>query len=254
LVAAVAKANTNTIVVVEAGAAILMPWIGDVKSVLDAFYPGSFGGKAIARVLTGKVNPSGHLPISFPAGNEQLAHPLIPGLDLLDSMSPDAKYSTDITYDEGAAIGYKWYDLKGYKPLFAFGHGLNYTFFDTSDLKVALVGNTLTVSFAVRNNGKVAGKAVPQVYVAPADYKAASWEAPKRLVGFSKVMLKPGEKRTISLTVDPRLLATYMTAADSWQIKEGTYRIMLGQASDALAQSAEISLPAARWSAVHSGP
>jgi len=251
LVAAVAKANPNTIVVSETGAAILMPWLGDVKAVLGAFYPGRLGGKAIARILTGKVNPSGHLPISFPAGNDQLAHPVIAGIDLPDSMSQDPKYAAAIMYDEGAAVGYKWYDVKGFKPLFAFGHGLSYTEFATSDLKVAQNGRALTVSFAVKNTGKVAGKAVPQIYIAPADYKAAGWEAPKRLAGFSKVALKPGEKRTVSLNVDPRLLAIYQTSANGWQIKPGSYRVLLGQASDALPQSAEISLPAANWSAVH---
>jgi beta-glucosidase len=251
LVAAVAKANPNTIVVSQTGGAFLMPWIGDVKAVLHAFYSGAAGGKAIARVLTGKVNPSGHLPISFPAGNDQLAHPVIAGLDLPDSMSQDPQYAASVTYDEGAAIGYKWYDVKGYKPLFAFGHGLSYTQFATSDLKAAVEGNAVTISFVIKNTGKLKGKAVPQVYVAPANYTAAGWEAPKRLVGFSKVVLKPGEKRTVKLTVDPRLLATYMTSANSWQIKEGTYRIMLGQASDAVAQTVDASLPAKTWSAVH---
>lgn len=252
LVAAVAKANPNTIVVSETGGAFLMPWIGDVKAMLSAFYPGSSGGKAIARILAGKVNPSGHLPISFPAGNNQLAHPAIAGANLPDSLSADAKYATDITYDEGAAIGYKWYDVKGFTPLFAFGRGFSYTTFATSDLKTALMGNSLTVSFVVKNTGKLAGKAVPQVYLAPADYTAVGWEAPKRLAGFSKVALKPGEQRTIKLTIDPRLLATYMTAANSWQIKEGTYHVMLGQASDSLTQTVDVRLPAANWSAVHS--
>ncbi len=104
----------------------------------------------------------------------------------------------------------------------------------------------------MKNTGKLAGKAVPQIYVEPADYTAAGWEAPKRLAGFSKLALKPGEMRTIKVKVDPRLLATYMTAANSWQIKEGTYRIMLGQASDSLAQTVTVRLPAIIWSAVHS--
>jgi beta-glucosidase len=252
LVAAVAKANPNTIVVSESGAAFLMPWIGQVKAVLSAFYPGASGGKAIARVLTGKVNPSGHLPISFPAGNEQLAHPVIPGLDIPDSMSADPKYATSITYDEGAAIGYKWYDVKGFKPLFAFGHGLSYTDFAVSDLKTVREGNSLKVTFVVKNIGKLAGKAVPQVYIAPADYRAMGWEAPKRLVAFSKVALKPGERRNVTLTVDPRLLATYQTSANSWQIKEGAYTVILSQASDAPAQTASVSLSTTVWSAVHS--
>lgn len=251
LVAAVAKANPNTIVVSETGAAFFMPWLKDVKAVVSAFYPGSAGGKAIARVLTGKVNPSGHLPISFPASHDQLANPIIPGLDLPESMSADPKYATAITHHEGAALGYKWYDAKGYKPLFAFGHGLSYTQFETSDLKVAQDGKVLTVSFTVKNSGKAAGKAVPQIYIAPTDYKALGWEAPKRLVGFSKLALKPGEKRTVSLKVEPRLLALYETSANSWKIKPGAYRVMLGQSSDALVLSADVSLPESVWSAVH---
>lgn len=251
LVAAVAVANPNTIVVTQSGGAILMPWLGKVKAVLAAFYPGSAGGKAIARILSGKVNPSGHLPISFPAGNDQLAHP-IAGLDLPDSMAADPKYAVDITYDEGAAIGYKWYDIKGFKPLFAFGHGLSYTRFATSNLKAELKDGALNVSFAVKNIGTRAGGAVPQLYVGPADYRQAQWEAPKRLAGFSKLMLKPGQTRTVTLRVDPRLLAVYMTSANSWKISEGSYSVMLGQSSDAIEQSVALRLPAQVWSAVHS--
>ena len=123
LVAAVAKANPKTIVVAETGGAIYMPWVGQVPAILEAFYPGIRGGPAIARILTGKVNPSGHLPISFPASPDQLARPDIAGLG-----EPDGT-PAEVLYDEGAAIGYKWYDVKGYKPLFWFGHGLSYTRF-----------------------------------------------------------------------------------------------------------------------------
>ena len=128
LVAAVAKANPKTIVVAETGGAIYMPWVGQVPAILEAFYPGIRGGQAIARILTGKVNPSGHLPISFPASADQLARPDIEGLG-----QPDGT-PAEVLYDEGAAIGYKWYDVKGYKPLFWFGHGLSYTSFALSDL------------------------------------------------------------------------------------------------------------------------
>src|SRR6185503_14016070 len=115
LVTAVSKANPKTIVVVESGGAVFMPWASDVPAILEAFYPGIRGGPAIARILTGKVNPSGHLPISFPASLDQLAHPDLPGLGL------PGETPSHITYDEGAAVGYKWYDVKGYKPLWAFG-------------------------------------------------------------------------------------------------------------------------------------
>jgi beta-glucosidase len=243
LVAAVAKANPRTVVVAETGGAIYMPWVADVPVILEAFYPGIRGGAAIARILTGKVNPSGHLPISFPASADQLAHPVIPGLGLPNETP------AQITYDEGAAIGYKWYDAKGYRPLFAFGHGLSYTRFALSDLAASADGKAIRVSFSIRNVGKRSGKGVAQVYVAPADWVKAGWEAPKRLGAFAKADLKPGQSKRVELTVDPRLLATYEAAGNNWHTKSGTYRLMLGQASDDQMQTADISLPDSVWSA-----
>lgn len=243
LVAAVAAANPKTVVVVESGGAIFMPWAAHVPAILEAFYPGIRGGPAIARILTGKVSPSGHLPISFPASVEQLAHRTIAGL------GPPFGTPTAVTYDEGAAIGYKWYDLKGYRPLWAFGHGLSYTRFALSGLAANPDGKTIKVTFAVRNAGKRAGKQVAQVYVAPADWKKAGWEAPKRLGGFAKVDLKAGQAKTVELTVDPRLLATYESADNNWRIRAGDYRLLLGDASDAQMQAVSVTLPETVWSA-----
>jgi beta-glucosidase len=243
LVAAVAKANPRTIVVVESGGAIFMPWLSQVPAVLEAFYPGIRGGDAIARILTGKVNPSGHLPISFPASPAQLAHPTLAGLGLPNE-TPAA-----ITHDEGAAIGYKWYDVNNYAPLFAFGHGLSYSSFALSGLTAQPDGRAIRVSFSIRNIGKRAGKGVAQIYVAPADWKKAGWEAPKRLGAFAKADLKPRQTKTIDLTVDPRLLATYEAAGDNWHIRAGDYRLMLGRASDDLVQTVFVTLPDTVWSA-----
>jgi beta-glucosidase len=243
LVAAVAKANPKTIVVAETGGAIYMPWANEVPAILEAFYPGIRGGPAIARVLTGKVNPSGHLPISFPASADQLARPAIAGLG-----QPDGT-PADVLYDEGAAIGYKWYDAKGYKPLFSFGHGLSYTRFALSDLKAQADGKAIRVTFSSRNVGKRTGKGVAQVYVAPTDWRKAGWEAPKRLGAFAKADLKPGQSRRFELTIDPRLLATYEAAGNNWHTKGGTYRVMLGQASDDQMQTADVTLPDSIWSA-----
>jgi beta-glucosidase len=245
LVAAVARANPKTVVVVESGGAILMPWLPQVPAVLEAFYPGIRGGQAIARILTGKVNPSGHLPISFPASNLQLAHAQIPGFGKPDGIP------VHITYDEGAAIGYKWYDAKGYKPLFAFGHGLSYTNFAVADPKANVTNGALTVGAALRNTGKLAGKGVVQVYVAPADVKASGWEAPKRLVAFHKLDLQAGSANAFTQAVDPRLLATYEVADNSWRIRAGTYRVLFGQAADDLPVSVDVTLPDMTWSAVH---
>jgi len=245
LVAAVVKANPKTIVVVESGGAVLMPWADKTPAILEAFYPGARGGQAIANILTGQVNPSGHLPISFPASNAQLAHAEIPGYHKPDGIK------VGITYDEGAAIGYKWYDVKGFKPLFAFGHGLSYTTFETSAPTATLNGvRDITVGGSVTNTGGVAGAAVMQVYVSPADWQAAGWEAPKRLVAFHKAELAPGQGANFADKVDPKLLATYDEATDSWVVKGGVYHVLLGQASDDLPQSVDITLPDSRWSAV----
>jgi len=243
LVAAVAKANPRTIVVAETGGAIYMPWVNQVPAILDAFYPGIRGGSAIARTLTGKVNPSGHLPITFPASADQLARPDIAGLG-----APDGT-PAEVLYDEGAAIGYKWYDVKGYTPLFWFGHGLSYTRFAKSGLAARPDARAIRVSFSIRNVGKRVGKGVAQVYVAPADWKKAGWEAPKRLGAFAKAELKPGQSKVIELTVDPRLLATYEAAGNNWHIRAGEYRLLLGDAANVLPQSVSVTLGDSVWSA-----
>jgi beta-glucosidase len=242
LVAAVAKANPRTIVVVESGGAVFMPWAAQVPAILEAFYPGIRGGAAIARILTGKVNPSGRLPISFPASVDQLAHPVLPGLGLPNETP------AQITYDEGAAVGYKWYDAKGYRPLFSFGHGLSYTRFALSNLVAQPDGKAIRVSLSIKNVGKRPGKGVAQVYVAPTDWQKAGWEAPKRLGAFAKAELKPGQSKRVELTIDPRLLATYQAAGNNWHIQAGSYRVMLAEASDAQMQSADVTVPDTLWS------
>jgi beta-glucosidase len=247
LVAAVAAANSKTIVVVESGGAVFMPWARQVPAILEAFYPGIRGGPTIARILTGKVNPSGHLPISFPASADQLAHSQIAGLG-----SP-AESAASVTYDEGATIGYKWYDAKGYMPLWAFGRGLSYTRFALSDLQAQPDGRSIRLSLTIRNTGKRPGKAVSQVYVAPVDWHKASWEAPRRLGAFAKVDLKPSQSKRIELTIDPRLLATYEAAGNKWHIKSGTYRLTAGESSDEPMQTIDLTLPDSIWSASHGG-
>jgi beta-glucosidase len=243
LIAAVAKANPKTVVVVESGGAVFMPWERQVPAILEAFYPGIRGGAAIARILTGNVNPSGHLPISFPASNEQLAHREIAGLGLPNDTP------AQISYDEGAAVGYKWYDVKNYRPLFAFGHGLSYTRFALSNLTAEPDGRAVRVRFAIRNIGQREGKDVAQLYVSRADWKKVGWEAPKRLGAFAKLGLKPGKSRRVELTIDPRLLAVYEAAGNQWRIKAGAYRLMLGDASDGPMQALEVRLPESVWSA-----
>ncbi|MEO7687962.1 MAG: glycoside hydrolase family 3 C-terminal domain-containing protein [Sphingomonas sp.] len=226
LISTVAAANPKTVVVLETGGPVLTPWANQVGSILAAWYPGTAGGTAIANLLFGKVNPSGHLPASFPKSAEQLPHPAAPN-------------SGDTIYAEGATVGYKWYDMKGLEPLFPFGHGLSYTSFGYSGLAATSTGAGVSVRFTVRNTGKVAGKAVPQIYVA-----RHGWEAPKRLGAFSKVALAPGASRTVTVTVDPRLLATWDDSAHAWRIAPGAYEVMLAASARDIKQTVTVQVAA----------
>jgi len=232
LIAAIAKANPKTVVVLETGDPVTMPWLNDVGAVVEAWFPGTGGGEAIARVLTGEVNPSGHLPITFPASLDQLPRPVLDG-------GPDNTKRYTVNYDiEGAAVGYKWFDKKGLKPLFPFGYGLSYTTFNLANLHpVDVTRDGLIVGFDMTNTGAVAGKGVGQVYVS-----GNGWEAPKRLGSFAKLDLKPGETKSAQVTIDPRLLATYDSASKTWTIAEGTYTLLLGDASDHITQQTTVHL------------
>ncbi len=234
LVSAVASANPRTVVVLETGGAVFMPWIDQVQGVLHAWYPGTSGGEAIANVLFGVVNPSGHLPISFPKDESQFAR-----ADL-EEKDAQGKKTLEVNYKEGATVGYKWFDARGAQPLFPFGFGLSYTRFAYSDLQARLDGQELVVKFQVRNTGKRDGKDVPQVYVSPA---AGGWEAPKRLAGWRKVELQSGTSTQVELRVDPRLLGVYGEAERSWRVAPGTYKVMLGSSAAALPLETSIQLP-----------
>ncbi|MBX3565155.1 MAG: glycoside hydrolase family 3 protein [Sphingomonas sp.] len=230
LIAAVAAAQPNTVAVLETGGPVLMPWVAQVPAVIQAWYPGQRGGEALANILTGKVNPSGRLPITFPATAAQPPRPHPVGKDTLSSLEAEAasnpaaapgQYelrSFPVEYQEGADVGYRWYEKKGQKPLFAFGHGLSYTSFGYANLQVT-GGKTLSVSFDVTNTGSRAGADVPQVYVARDN------GTPMRLAAFQRVELKPGETRRLTLNAEPRILADYETSLPGWRIVGGTYRV-----------------------------
>jgi len=236
LIATVAGANARTVVVLENGGPVTMPWLNKVPAVLETWYPGTSGGEAIANVLFGAVNPSGHLPATFPASEQQLPRPTLDG----DPKQPDMQFA--VNYTEGAALGYKWFDLKGHKPLFPFGHGLSYTTFAYSGLSSQVKDGRLHVRFKVTNTGNVAGKDVPQVYVSPV---TAKWEAPKRLAGWDKVALQPGESKEVEVTVEPRVLGTFDESSRTWRVKQGKVKLMLAQdAAGTGASSVTVDLPA----------
>jgi beta-glucosidase len=222
LIAAVAKANPRTIVVLETGGPVFMPWISHVAAVLEAWYPGSNGGDAIARILTGEVNPSGRLPVTFPRSLEQLPRPRLDGFP----EQPHARVSVDYTV-EGAAVGYKWFDRTGATPLFPFGFGLSYGRFGLSGFDADVRGSQVSVRFSVRNTGDRQGSYVAQVYASPRPEIAAGWEAPRRLCGYKKVNLQPGESADVALSIDPRLLAQYDSAQKTWINAKGDYELAL---------------------------
>jgi len=236
LIDGVAGANPRTVVVLETGGPVAMPWVGRIPAVLEAWYPGTSGGEAIARVLFGAVNPSGHLPATFPVSEQQLPRPKLDG----DPKQPEQRFTVD--YTEGAAVGYKWFDQKGLNPLFPFGHGLSYTTFSYSGLASQVKDGRVHVRFKVTNTGSVAGKDVPQVYVAPL---AAKWEAPKRLAGWDKVALQPGESKDVDVVVEPRILGVFDEKSKTWRIAKGKYKLVLAEdAAGKNATSVTVDLPA----------
>ncbi|MEO6602437.1 MAG: glycoside hydrolase family 3 C-terminal domain-containing protein [Polyangiaceae bacterium] len=236
LIEAVARANPRTLVVLETGGPVLMPWLDRVSGALEAWYPGSRGGAAIARVLSGAVNPSGHLPASFPRSIDQLPRATIAG----GGLATDQHF--DVHYDEGAAVGYRWYDKHGFTPLFAFGHGLSYTTFEHEALAASIANGSIDVSFKVKNTGTRAGKDVALLFVSPVQ---GGWEAPKRLGAFAKVELEPGAERELRVHVDPRLLATWDAAQHGFRIAAGAYKVTLATSARSDGPSVTVTLPGA---------
>ncbi|TWI42928.1 beta-glucosidase [Pseudoduganella flava] len=236
LIAAVAAANPKTAVVLENSGPVLTPWADRVAAIVEAWYPGTNGGEAIGRVLFGEVNPSGRLPATFPETEQQLPRPKLDG----DPNQPELHFNVD--YHEGAAVGYKWFDLKGHKPLFPFGYGLSYTRFGYGKPRAELRDGRVQVRFTVTNTGAKPGKDVPQVYVSPMN---AKWEAPKRLAGWNKVDLAPGASTEVAVTIDPRLFGMIKGADNRWHVAAGRYQVMLARhAADPAAQTVTIQLPA----------
>lgn len=241
LIAAVAAANSNTIVVLETGGPVKMPWLGQVAGVIEAWYPGARGGPAIASVLFGDTNPSGRLPITFPASEAQLPRPKLDGADWVEPdfagnpASPDDKLSAD--YDiEGSDVGYRWFARNGTKPLFPFGHGLSYTTFESTGLEL----KGLTANFTVKNTGQREGAEVAQLYLVN-----RAGQAKRRLAGFRRVNLAPGVAQAVSLTIDPRILADWKDGR--WSMPAGEYTFALGQDAQTLGPRVKVKLPAKTW-------
>jgi beta-glucosidase len=224
LITAVAKANPNTIVVLNTGDPVLMPWLQNVKAVLEMWYPGQEGGTSTARLLLGQANPGGKLPISWPASGDQTpfaGHP--------ERITGDGK---QVVFSEGLFMGYRWYDQQHITPLFPFGHGLSYAQFAYSGLEIRPDRDGLKVSFEVQNNGPVKGSEVPQIYVGPpANPPPGVQFAPKKLAGFEHVELDAGQSERVSVHVSRRELSYWSTAAQRWVLAGGDRKVDVGASS-----------------------
>lgn len=231
VIAALAKANKNLIVVNISGNAIAMPWVKEVPAIVQAWYLGSEAGSAIASVLTGDVNPSGKLPFTFPASLQDVgAHKLgeYPGTPRNDG-SP----IVDQKYNEGIFVGYRWADKEKTKPLFSFGHGLSYTTFAygkaIADKKVMGQDETLTITLPVTNTGSREGSEVIQLYIS--DLKSSLPRPVKELKGFSKVKLAPGETREVTFTIGKEALSFFDDTRHEWVAEPGKFEAWIGASS-----------------------
>jgi len=240
VIGAVAKANPRTVVVLETDNPVTMPWLGDVAAVLQAWYPGQAGGEAIASILSGQVNPSGKTVQTFYADARQLPRPVMPRTPSVDTGfggPPPKPFAVD--YDiEGAAVGYRWLDRTGEKPLFPFGYGLSYTRYDYSGLKLSNGGPApVSASITLRNSGKRKGSEVAQMYLVEGPNGLG-----KRLVGWAKVALEPGQAQRVRIDADPLLLSQWDDAKGEWMIPNGDYTIAVGPSSARLDLRARIRI------------
>ncbi|MGO9959566.1 MAG: glycoside hydrolase family 3 C-terminal domain-containing protein [Solirubrobacteraceae bacterium] len=223
LISDVAAANPHTVVVVDAGAPVAMPWLSQVASVVDAWYPGQTSGESLADVLFGKVDPSGHLPVTFPTSLAQVP------------ASTDAQFpgvNGQVLYSEGLDVGYRWYDASNLTPLFPFGFGLSYTKFAFSQLSITPAADNgigdVHVSATMTNVGNTAGADVAQLYLGD---PASAQEPPRQLVGFRKVTLNPSQSARVRFTITPRDTWWWDEAANGWSQSPGAYEVYVGDSS-----------------------
>jgi beta-glucosidase len=223
LVSAVTAANPHTTVVIDAGAPVVMPWLSQAGAVLDAWYPGQSNGTALADVLFGKTDPSGHLPVTFPAN-----------LSDVPASTPERfpGVNGQVQYSEGVDVGYRWYDAKGITPLFPFGYGLSYTQFRFRDLRVTPANSNglgdVQVSATITNTGRRAGADVAQLYLGD---PASAGEPPRQLVDFQRVALAPGQSARLHFAVTPRDTWWWDQNAGGWTQSAGSYALYLGDSS-----------------------
>jgi beta-glucosidase len=244
LVTAVAAVNPRTVVVLETGSAVLMPWLSRVGAVLETWYPGEQAGTSLVDLLTGRVDPSGKLPVTFPASASQMpaGTPLTFG-----------GVNGQTLYTEGLDVGYRWYQERGVRPAFSFGYGLSYTHFSFSGFTVRPApAGAVTVTATITNTGRVDGADVVQCYLTD---PATTGEPLRQLRGFVRVNLRPGQSQTVTFTVTAGDLAVWNTSSGGWVVPAGRYGIWVGDGSDvsSLPLTGTIDVASA-WLGADSGP
>jgi beta-glucosidase len=226
LIEAVAEANPRTVVVLQTGGAVKMPWLDRVAGVMEMWYPGDGFGPAAARLLFGDAEPTGRLPVTFPRDERQ--GPAQSEAQFPGTLNANGALDT-VHYDEGILVGYRFWDANNQAPLFPFGFGLSYTTFDLKGRGVARASDGgAVVTIDVRNTGARKGAEVVQVYVGMPQAAAAP---PKQLKGFQRVELAPGEARTIKIRLEPSAFAHWDDAGHRWTTTPGSYSVMIGRSS-----------------------
>jgi beta-glucosidase len=248
LISKITAANPHTVVVLETGTAVTMPWASQVSGILEAWFAGSRGAEAVANILFGDVNPTAKLPITFPRNEADLPHPTIvqpppqsiphhggaePWKEIAAGLAP-----FQVTYDEGVKVGYKWYDAENKPVLFPFGYGLSYTTYSFSNLRLTSGANP-SVTFTITNTGNRPGAEIAEVY---ASLPPSAGEPPKRLVGWSKVPLNPGESKEVTVKVDPKFLSIFNVKTNGWELIPGDYNFMVGGSSQDLPLKETVNL------------
>ena len=238
LIEEILKVNKNVVVVLHNGAPVLLPWRKDVGAVLEMYLGGQGVGEATDMLLYGDANPCGHLPETFPLRDEDTPCYLTYGGDGITT-----------EYSEGVFVGYRYYEKKNMDVAYAFGHGLSYTTFEITGMKLSSAelkeGGKITAAVDVKNTGKVAGKEVVQFYVAD---RTKTYGRPiKELKGFKKIYLEPGETKSVSVELDSRSLSYYETKINGWYAKSGEYEILAGNSSDNIQTSAKLNYTASRY-------
>jgi len=242
LITAVAEANPNTIVILQTNSVVLTPWRQNIGALLQAWFPGQYGGIALSKILFGDINPSGKLPLTFPeSAKDTLYANRVARYPGLPEFGPNGSVMR-VEYDEGVMVGYRWFDDQAKNIAYPFGFGLSYTQFSYSDLAVSGTFPNLTITATITNTGERAGDEVAQLYVGLPDASASERQPPWQLKGFERVTLNPGQSKTVEFALEAHLLSYWSEATNQWALAPGCYELAVGPHSRSQPLKASVAL------------